>query len=238
MGYVVNQASMYTFKGERLNLSKDFLEILEKYSDDQSIGDHYEKSSQFREIVESLSKKYSKYFKISEYDIGQNRMKPCFFLLDKTFPFTMKMNHAFNVATAIVNKYGSRSKASSVSASNTDWKATMHAIRIVDEGLQLLGTKQLKFPFSPEYVQKLLSIRHGEVPLSDITDELTSKLDQLKQLELETDLPAYSSEMQNEFNEWFVSWLRKFYGLKMPQKVSRPNPAHGAPKPPNYHPFG
>ena len=57
----------------------------------------------------------------------------------------------------------------------------------------------------------MLSIKRGEVPLAEVTDELTSKLDQLKELERVTTLPPYAESMQVDFNRWLSVWMRRFY---------------------------
>lgn len=208
MGYVVNQASLYSFKGERLNASRAVSEMLSSFSDTDQILDV---EVEFRELAAILVKEYPKYIKLTDYDIGTGIMRPCLTLLEKTIPFTNTINHSKLVVSSLLRKYGSRADAAS--ESNVDWKATMHAIRIVDEGLRLLETHELQFPFEPAYVDRLLSIKRGEVPLAEATNELSVKLDRLKDLEKSTTLPSCSTEMEQEFETWLVSWLREFYDL-------------------------
>lgn len=225
MGYVVNQASLYSFKGERLNVAKEFMEILEyvpKYNVGVGVGlgqgvdmslttlhSAYTGTQNFRDSVDALAKKYPKYFNVTEYDIGAGRMKPALTLLEKTLPFTNSLEKTMEVVDALIKRYGSR--AAAASDTNVDWKATTHALRIVDEGLQLLSDHELTFPFEPDYVKRLLSIKRGEVPLKEVTEELTMKLDRLKQLEQETNLPAYNQEMREEFDKWLSDWMIAFY---------------------------
>lgn len=224
MGYVVNQASLYSFKGERLNASRDFMKMLQSAlilgeTDQKSLaeileiqeGQNFKETGLAWDAVE-MEKKYPKYFKVSEYDIGGGRMRPCYVLLEKVMPHTMKLPHAVEVTSNLIKKYGSRADAAS--ETNVDWKATMHALRIVDEGLSLLEHHTLKFPFEADYVAKLLSIKRGEVPLADVTKELTEKLDRLKELEKTTSLPAYDQRMQQQFDDWMAVQLRKFYDLR------------------------
>ena len=216
MGYVVNQASLYSFKGERLNVAHEFRAFLESYQytnkkDGNDILSEFATEIKFKEQVEALHIKYPKYFKITEYDIGTGVFKPCFVLLEKTFPFTNTLGQSIKVVDTIIKKYGSR--ADQASESNVDWKATMHAIRIVDEGIELLTTKNITLPFKQSYVDRLLSIRRGEVSLDLIKEELSTKLDLLKDLEKTTDLPECNQEFIKEFEVWMVMWLQKFYKL-------------------------
>lgn len=223
MGYVVNQANLYSFKGERLNVAREFRELIALWtgpdSNEISIETllEYQAGQNFKDTglmfdARRLALKYPKYFKISEYDIGQDRTRPCFILLAKTIPHTMKIDHAITVIDSIINKYGARADAAS--DTNVDWKATMHALRIVDEGLNILSNHRLFFPFEQQYIDRLLAIKRGELPLADIKHELDSKLTQLKELELTTSLPAVDQKMREDFDIFMIKWLRKFYNLK------------------------
>lgn len=233
MGYVVNQANLYSFKGERLNVARELYELfLEQFVDtdagDDSLSDMlplpdrdytiYEKDADrvkaeafaYLAKFEAIQLKYPKYFKITEYDIGGGRMRPCFTILEKTLPWTNSLGHTLKVVDGIIKKYGTRADAAS--EQNVDWKATMHAVRIVDEGLKLLQEHKLEFPFPQAYVDRLLAMKRGELPLDQVKEELTTKLDKLKELEATTTLPP-SKELQDEFEVWLKRWMRSFYGV-------------------------
>lgn len=218
MGYVVNQASLYSFKGERLNAVKLVREYLEDHLEEHAgdrLSDLYPGNDSYvtmlPDMLNSVLRLYPKYFKLEFYDVGGGDMRPCFKLLEKTLPHSDRLSHALKTVMALENKYGSR--AADASESNVDWKATMHALRIVDEGLDLLQFKKLSFPFKPGYVSHLLQIKRGELPLDPIKDELARKLDLLKDLEKTTELPAVTPELAAEFELWLVEWLRKFYSI-------------------------
>ena len=215
MGYVVNQASLYSFKGERLNAVKDFELALHRLLGMFQTDQHLYRLSEcrelerFNELIEVLKVKHAKYFREELYDIGNGEMRPSFKLLEKTFPFTSTVEHTLGVVTKLREKYGSR--AEQASETNVDWKATMHALRIVDEGLLLLREHRLEFPFSPSYVARLLAIKRGEEPLDPLREELSDKLSLLKDLEKLTTLPAQTPEMDVEFEAWLLGWLKMFY---------------------------
>lgn len=217
MGYVVNQANLYSFKGERLNVAREFRQCLMKGWFDSECGDDpisdFTMSHDFVPVFAALEAKYPKYFKVAEYDIGGGRMKPCFTLLEKTFPFTNTLSHSLTVVDALINKYGTR--ADQASAANVDWKAMMHALRIVDEGLELLSTRQLTFPFEQARVDRYLSIKRGEVPIEEVRDELAAKLDRLKELEQTTTLPTGDQVLKAEFEEWLSAWMYIFYHISI-----------------------
>ena len=219
MGYVVNQASLYSFKGERLNATRELIEIFEDIIG--TLPNAYENiknnklseiSLDYSELFGELAVKYPKYFREDLYDVGGGQMKPCFVILEKTLPFTNSIEQTLKVLNSLKNKYGSR--VDQASETNVDWKATMHALRIVDEGLQLLEHHTIKFPFHENYVDHLLSIKCGKLPLDPIKEELAEKLDKLKDLEKTTTLPNCTPEFMKEFDVWLTKWLRKFYNLK------------------------
>lgn len=215
MGYVVNQASMYSFKGERLNAVRELHAIITDadvyYKEDEMTLKEIYETPRYSGLLNELAQKFPKYFRLEEYDIGGGVMKPCAVILEKTLPFTNSLIQTNKVINALESKYGSRSDAAT--ASNVDWKATMHALRIVDEGIQILTNKKLSFPFDIGYATQLLSIKHGELPLDPIREELASKLDTLKELEKSTTLPTCDAEFMKKFDAWMVGWLHKFYKI-------------------------
>ena len=214
MGYAVNQASLYSFKGERLNVVRDvkkYLEMTARAFVSHRLGDCMLEDKFFAEKMDELTKQYPKYFKREMYDIGGGEQRPCFKLLEKTLPFTDAVDHSLRVVHALEKRYGTR--ADEASATNVDWKATMHALRIVDEGLQLLSTSSMTFPFAPDYVARLLSIKRGEVPLDEVTAELHDKLDALKTLELNTKLKPLTQELVQDFEFWLKEKMKAFYNV-------------------------
>ena len=212
MGYVVNQASLYSFKGERLNVTRELAVMVDVASDHLGKdGTTEEFAIGYHDELEALAAKYPKYFRRDVYDIGGGRMKPCLVILEKTLPYTNTIAQTLKVLDSLQKKYGTR--ADQASASNVDWKATMHAIRIVDEGLELLSTKRLSFPFPKEKVEYLLAVKRGEVPIEKIKDELEEKLNRLKELSASTDLPECDEKFKKAFDEWLISKLRDFYEI-------------------------
>jgi hypothetical protein len=235
MGYVFNQANIYSFKGERLNCAREFRELLLKGFTDTDAGDDQlqdfvdlDKPIEmadggtwlngiiFKDEFAKLAAKYPKYFRIDEYDIGgkfdAGRMRPCFMVLEKTFPWTNTLNHSLIVADTLINKYGSR--ANQASEQNVDWKAMMHAVRIVDEGLELLQHKKITLPRPPADVARLLQIKQGELPLEPLKEELVTKLELLKNVSATCGLPSSSDpDFKQELEKFTLAHLRRFYAL-------------------------
>jgi hypothetical protein len=201
MGYAVNQASLYSFKGERLNVTRELLSIIVNaslyYQEYEMTLGSLASIPEFAKLFNDLALQYPKYFRQDQYDIGGGRYKPCMIILEKTLPFTNTIVHTLTVLNALNKKYGAR--AEQASDSNVDWKATMHALRIVDEGLDLLKNRKITLPFKQDYIDYLLAIKRGEVPIEIVKQELDEKLDLLKELEKTTDLPVCNQQLLEEF---------------------------------------
>ena len=214
MGYAVNQASLYSFKGERLNVVREVKVLLKMTSSafvDHRVGDCMLEDKQFAERMNELTVKYPKYFKQETYDVGGGDMRPCFKLLEKTLPYSDRAAQALRVVDALEKRYGTRADAATVD--NVDWKATMHALRVVDEGLQLLEFGTLTFPFTPNYVEYLLAVKFGRVDLALVKEELDEKLERLKTLEQTTKLRPLTPDLTKEFETWLATWMRRFYNV-------------------------
>lgn len=216
MGYAVNQASLYSFKGERLNVVREVQTLLRMTASafvNHRLGDCMLEDKQFAKMMRDVAVKYPKYFQETTYDVGGGDMRPCFKLLEKTLPFSDRAEQASRVVEALEKRYGTRADAAS--ADNVDWKATMHALRVVDEGLQLLEFGTLTFPFNEGYVDYLLDVKRGNVDLALVKESLDSKLERLKTLEQTTSLRPLTQELKEEFERWLAQWMRRFYNVSL-----------------------
>jgi hypothetical protein len=70
-----------------------------------------------------------------------------------------------------------------------DTKYAMHALRIAHQGIELLTTGRINVPVPEPSRSRLLRVRCGEVPLSELTDELHDETARLESANLTSDLP-------------------------------------------------
>jgi len=213
VGYAVGQAIKYSAKGERLNAARRVLAVLKDYADLPQGNKPFGPGQQrLAEIAgdNRFASMASAWFQVTEYDIGDGRMRPCFKLLEKTLPFTSTVDHTIGVVEAIIDSYGSRADAAAFT--NADWKALMHALRITEEGLELLNHHFITFP--RRNVEKLLEVKRGMHSFNDVEAEINAKVDQLKSLERLSSLPKHTPELQAVFNVWLTTWMKRFYGVK------------------------
>lgn len=211
VGYAVNQAQVYSDKGDRLNAAQAARDLFKRFPKLHRIVDH---QAEFEELAVEIEKDYPKYFSITDYAIdsaGQN-MRPCIKLLEKILPYSSAFETNLDIVNVQVAKFGTRAK--DAAQSTADWKAVSHALRIVNEGIDLLSGKKLKYPYTSDYAEYLKSIRRGEHPIEKIREQILVGVDTLKTLSLESKLPALTVELRKEYEEWILPWLKKFYGLE------------------------
>jgi hypothetical protein len=87
----------------------------------------------------------------------------------------------------------------------------MHALRICDEGIELLSTKNIVFPYSNDKCKHYIGVKNGLVDTDLVYFELDLKLETLKDLEEKSDLPKSSPELDKQFEEFLEQNIRKFY---------------------------
>lgn len=207
MGYAVHQASLYSVKGARLNALNEAVKVIGGFGPGNRLGNVVEQVKQLEQLAES----HPKYVKVTTYDIGSGRTAPCLVLLEKTFPFTDEKEHVMGRLNALTEKYGERAQAARVD--EVDWKATMHALRVLDEGLDLMHHGSLNFPYRASTVKRYLAVKRGEVSYAEVTEELNDRLEKLKTMEVKSKLPDLTPELREKFEGWFALWLRRFYNL-------------------------
>jgi hypothetical protein len=215
IGYAVNQASLYSFKGERLNAVRATHTLIQNAIKNIGIDRDIkisECSSEFFEMAQEISEKFPKYFQVTQYAVDNHgTMRPCFKLLEKTLPFSNSLDNTLKVISTHLKKYGSRADAASIE--NVDWKATMHAYRVCLEGVSLLKNRSLVFPFDQETIDILLNIKHGKIPYADVIELINTTLNELKNLEQNSIFPQKTAIMEKELDEWLLIWLKKWYNI-------------------------
>jgi hypothetical protein len=208
--YAVDQASLYSDRGTRLNAVKAAYDLFVRFPVKDKPRDCAEA---FEEAAKPLIAQYPESLSIDMYAIDKEGLvlKPCFRVLEKTLPFSSSFGFSLTTIQALIARYGDRAKKAAETAA--DWKATMHALRIVNEGIVLMSGGTLEYPYSPEYVKQLLRIKAGEYRYEVVTRLLDIRLAALQKLSDESPLPKLTAELRLEFEEWLLRWTRKFYRL-------------------------
>jgi hypothetical protein len=206
--YAVNQANLYSDKGERLNAAKELLAVFNSMPS----GDYTLRawSHLFEGQVAFLAEQHPTCIQITEYDQnGKGSMKPCIKLLERVIPYNCTFATSAQTVQRIIDKYGARAAAASVD--NVDWKAMSHAVRIVNEGVALLLDQSLYFPFPERWVDYLKAVKTGVIPFDDVQKSLEGGLEHLKMLEDNSELPRLTTELRQQHEAWLIKWLKEFY---------------------------
>lgn len=203
IGYSYSQAMKYSQKGERYSAICSLIGIVQVYLE----------GNQWREIGDIAEKWYT----TNEDEpifIGtipatrSNEEQKALVIGNKTFAFNTLLKHFLKGLNILRDKYGERSKESHTGG---DWKAISHAIRIANQGIELLETGRITFP-SP-IKDYLLLIRNGEIDKL-ITDSVMNEyLKTLKEVQKTSDLQPRTQELTNSFNTWLQNKMLSFYGI-------------------------
>ncbi len=211
IGYSVNQAALYSNKGERLNALRAveamFKLLMTVYPADTKVIDA---QFEFEVHAKQIENSFPKYIQLTTYSVNPaGDQRPCIKVLEKILPYTSTLETNLGVVKAALKRYGSRADAAAVA--NTDWKATSHAMRIVNEGISLLTEKKLVFPIPENQAKYLRAIKAGEFEYADVITVLNNRLDILKDLELTNRLTP-RLELK-DFENWLQNWMFKFYKI-------------------------
>lgn len=115
----------------------------------------------------------------------------------REMPVTCKVGEALKVFEKPLLEIGNRTAAAAENG-GADWKGLYHAQRIIDEGLELFKTGELKYPC--EFAQHYLCIRKGLLPLDQVLDYFEDRLQELEELTPISDFPeAPDIEWAQEF---------------------------------------
>lgn len=202
VGYAVNQANMYSLKGSRYQTITEIVSLLNTVDPTVLYKDT---SKDFQDAVDALMNKHPRHCFRYDDDTGTG-----YSVLSKKLPFNNTMSQWLFTMQSMVSKYGSRAKES---AAGVDWKATMHALRISKQGIDLLQNKKLEYPLNPEFVSRLLEVKQGKVDMDEISTELANSIDLIYKLQDQSTLPKFDDEFSDTFDTWLAGWVRKFYNI-------------------------
>ena len=105
---------------------------------------------------------------------------------DRKVPMGATVKEAARIYRKVSDFYGKRARLAQ-QMGGQDWKALMHAVRIIREAEELLLEGEITFP-RPE-ADVLLQIRRGELPHAEVMSLIEEGLERVDDAKLITDLP-------------------------------------------------
>ncbi|WP_031235361.1 DNA polymerase beta superfamily protein [Asticcacaulis sp. AC402] len=100
--------------------------------------------------------------------------------------FSASIKGARTMVQNLFDEFGARTRAAEDNQ-GVDWKAMTHAVRIADQAIEFLDTRQITFP-RPNAAH-LLAIKRGEIPYASVAEEIENLLTEVEMAVARTTLP-------------------------------------------------
>lgn len=204
IGYCLAQSRKYSEKGNRLNAVERVLFEARKFAQvrkgSPSVG----------QFVEEVYLKLDKYVRKEMIDVN-GEFVDFLTVLDKKFNFHLSLKEAIERLEYMKAQYGERAKKSA-EYNGADFKAIMHACRVILEAEQLLTEHKLTFPFTGEKQEFLLNVRQGLVPFEEVQKFIDEKIELVTELREKSSLPS-KEDVREKSEQMLLDFLREQYGL-------------------------
>lgn len=170
IGYCRTQANKYGIKGSRMGDVQFVVEHLAAFNHAARIGDY---EADYRKWA--LEHEHIEIEEIAHKTTGVivKHLSVC----GKKAPFTGKVGTAFEMYSNLFARYGERARMA-MTNEGIDWKAVMHAKRVLGEAKELRATGNITFP-RPDAAE-LLKIRKGERQFAEVSEELENGIYELE----------------------------------------------------------
>lgn len=210
-GYALNQAQKYGVKGTRLNTLLVFNEVLSKHYDanfNKRIGD----VEQLVDDIDYLTWQDSLIERVTYHGPKTrdpaNLVDPAFTVLGKVFGFEITVADATARVGTMLKKYGVRAYEAQA-AKGADWKAISHALRVIDQAIDLLDNHKLVFPLP--LCDFYRDVKRGFYTWEHVAEIIEQRLLELEKAKERTSLPQHTPELVNSFYKWNDEWLDEMY---------------------------
>lgn len=181
VGYCMKQAAKYGLRGSRMGAVRKIIEFLDSLPE-------YDKLEQYWRALDDIAKGLEHVALILREDLRyENFLEVC----NRKVGLTCTVKHAKMVFGKVFDAYGERSRQAEMNE-GIDWKALMHAVRVLGQAKELLLTGNITFP-RPE-AEFLLQIRKGELSykqVADVIEQGVSELEDIKEKSTLPDKPDY-----------------------------------------------
>ena len=215
MGYAISQARLYGVKTERYSAVKAVVDVLNfNEAIDAAYYNPAEKASLTLsgrpDIVDRLLKiPHVKLIELLTGDGGDTKV-PGIDITGKQYPLTNKIVTVKKSIENVLSQYGERVKE--FDGEGVDWKALSHAIRIVEQVLELSTTGVLTFPRpNADYLRR---VKAGEVQLAAATEYMNKIFSEAEFVVDNSVLQERTPALEEQFEKWKLVQLRGMYRLK------------------------
>ncbi len=150
--YCRTQANKYGIKGSRMSSAKNAVDLLKKLPYNHRLEQH-------KPALDLLvaDNEFIEWEHIT--NPSSKAIIPHFSVCGRKVPLTIRVDKALETYNLLYENYGLRARQA-MNNEGIDWKATMHAVRIIQQAKELRATKFITFPRPNAH--ELLEIRQGK----------------------------------------------------------------------------
>ncbi len=209
-GYALNQAQKYGIKGTRLNSLMEFARAVETHNVDSKakLGSSPELCQRLWELsAEDAHVRFQWYHGPKTTD-ASDLQDPAFSVLEKVFGLEISFEEAAGRLEKMMSKYGARSYQARA-ASGSDWKAISHAMRVIDQAIDILEVGKLEFPL--KHAAFYRDVKIGKYKWEYVSEVLQERLEKLENAKATTSLPNHTPDLVAQFYMWYDDYLDEFY---------------------------
>jgi len=180
VGYCRQQAAKYGIRGSRVAAVRGVLGLIDSILGPGGVPPIARLSEVWRPFVAYAAK--CEHAQIVErVDIVNGAEVPVRFLevCGRKVSDHMTLKHARDIYQKVFDAYGQRALAAEQNQ-GVDWKALMHAVRVIGEAEELLTTGTITFP-RPD-APLLLQVRKGELPYKQVAELIEEGVERVEKL--------------------------------------------------------
>jgi hypothetical protein len=200
-GFAMKQASKYSVKGDRVEELEKVISVLENLSDKMTKKEL--KSKKLKEFRDIFREEFSsfRYVKEEEREEGSYLI-----ILNRLHNYENTIGHTLKLLNGVLSNYGAR--AQKAKGIGIDYKAVSHAIRALEEAIELLKTKNIDFPLrNSEYLR---SVKMGELSIEETSVKTEELYMELESVSSENDFPL---QLDQKFcRDILISVTKKVWG--------------------------
>ncbi|CAL9998981.1 nucleotidyltransferase [Vibrio phage D484] len=209
-GYAMSQAQKYGVKGTRLNSIMLFQNaLLYHHTDDKmKLGDCLELCEELWALAAKDENIGFEWYRGPTSRTPEQVKDPAFTVLGKVNGLEVTFEEALLRCEKQAAKYGARAYAARA-ASGSDWKAISHALRVIDQAIDILNGKMLEFPRPLASFYR--DVKAGKYKWEYVSSVITERLETLAEAQERTELQSHSPQLVESFYEWHDDWLDELY---------------------------
>ena len=196
IGYCNSQAKKYGIKGSRLGIVKQVYEFVGEYITLEN------EKFKLSTIVNKIIKQYgdNSLCFIKNIQDKDDVERPYLFLCGKQHQLSITIREFFERIKNNYEIYGERARLAEKN-NGLDYKALSHALRCINQYIQLLTIGEIKFPLTGKSLTNVMNIKNGNYSWKKIEDIILKGLDQIDLLRKETNIVG---ELNSKFVKNFI----------------------------------